>query len=258
MSCCEASLVPDVENSPIPKGSSEDPPTGDLPFVLEKNGDEPNTSEDKPLLAFPLVPLVLLGWGRPLTADLLGGGANNGAAEGVTPLLTGKWFAVEEDNVGLDDATGAEYSSARGLKSSSISSSRSPSNLVPTDGEEGAAWFGIMKLFSPDRGGIAGGTWLKGDCSPLRAGGDDEELLLFKPFVEGDELKLRSRPTPLLLDELVFIPVLELKSEPLETVDVSHTLESDNEEDVLPEELSALLVDKCGTDKRSTIPFLCM
>lgn len=132
---------------------------------------------------------------------------------------------------------------------------------------------------------MAGGTWLKGDCSPLRTGGDVEELLLLSPFVDvDDELKLSRSPKPLLFDELVFIPLLkktnshynrkdtytqksegksqttylELKSEPLETVDVSQTLESDSDDEVLPEELSALLVERCGTDNRSNMPFLCM
>lgn len=65
-----------------------------------------------------------------------------------------------------------------------------------------------MKLFSPARGGMAGGTWLNGDCNPLRTGGDVDELLLFNPFVDEDELKLSSNPNPLLFDELVFIPLL--------------------------------------------------
>lgn len=71
----------------------------------------------------------------------------------------------------------------------------------------------IMKLFSPARGGMAGGTWLRGDWKPLRTGGDEDELLLSNPFVDEDELKFSSRPTPLLLDELVFIPLLKYKGD---------------------------------------------
>lgn len=55
---------------------------------------------------------------------------------------------------------------------------------------------------------MAGGTWLRGDWSPLRIGGDEDEVLVLNPFVD-EELKLRRRPTPLLLDELVFIPELQ-------------------------------------------------
>lgn len=56
------------------------------------------------------------------------------------PLLTGKWFPAEAESERFEGGILIELSSARGLKSSSISSSRSPSNFVPTEGAEIPPW----------------------------------------------------------------------------------------------------------------------